>query len=119
MDRIRLAVPTKGVDGISDVLSEVFARSPTFTYIDIENGEVKNVYIEENKAIELKQGAGPLVVKNLKDKEVDAVIAYELGPGAKTLLEMSGIQMIQMEAGTRVSESVKKAIKTYVASILN
>lgn len=94
-----------------DVVSDVFARAATFTFIDIVGGEVKEVKVEENAASRLKQGTGPIVAKNLKEKTVDVVVAGELGPGAATLLEMSGIRMVKVTPGVKVSKAVEKALK--------
>lgn len=113
MKTVRLAVPTTGSRGMRDVVSEVFARAATFTIIDVVDGEVKEVRVEENAATGLKQGAGPIVAKTLKEGEVDLVVAGELGPGAKTLLEMSGIRMVLVAPGVKVSEAVEKALKDF------
>jgi len=113
MRTIRLAVPTKGDSRMKDVVSDVFARAPTFTYIDIVEGEVNNIRVEVNKAMDLAQGTGPLVAKNLKDNGVNIVVASEVGPGAKTLLEMSGIRMIQVESGIRVSKALEQVLKMH------
>jgi len=111
MKAVRLAVPTKGDRGMRDVVSDVFARAPTFTIIDIVDGKVKEVRSEENTASALKQGTGPIVARDLKEKGVDVVVAGEFGPGAKTLLKMNGIRMVQVEPGVKVSEAVKKVLR--------
>lgn len=113
MRKIRLALPTRGNSRMKDVVSDVFARAPTFTYIDIVEGEVNNIRVEVNKAVDLAQGTGPLVAKNLKDNGVNVVVASEVGRGAKTLLEMIGIRIIQVESGVRVSKAVKQVLKTH------
>lgn len=94
-----------------DVVSDVFARAATFTFIDIVNGEVKEVRVEENTASGLKQGTGPIVAKNLTEKGVDIIVAGELGPGASTLMQMSGIKMVMVAPGVKVSKAVEKALK--------
>ena len=113
MKTLRLAVPTKGDRGMKDVISNVFSRAATFTFIDVVDGEVKEVRVEENTASSLKQGTGPIVAKTLNEKGVDIVVAGELGPGAKTLLEMSGIRMIHVESGVRVSKAVEQVLKMH------
>jgi predicted Fe-Mo cluster-binding NifX family protein len=110
MSTLRLVVPTKGPQGIRDTLSDVFARAVTFTLIDVEDGVVKHVTVEENTASDLRQGTGPVVVKNLKEKGVDILIAGEVGPGAVTLLEMSGIRMIRVEPGIKVRDALTEAL---------
>ena len=94
-----------------ETVSNIFAKAPTFTFIDVVNGKIDKVTVEENTAAGLLQGTGPIVMKNLKDKGVDIVIAGEVGPGAKTLMEFSGIERIKVEPGLRVSKAVKKALK--------
>jgi predicted Fe-Mo cluster-binding NifX family protein len=110
MKTLRLALPTKGDRGMKDMISDIFARAATFTIIDIVEGEVKEVRVEENKASGLKQGTGPIVARDLKEKGVDVVIAGELGPGAKTLLDMSGITMVRVSPGVKVKEAVAEAL---------
>jgi len=111
MKTLKLVVPTKGDRGMRDVVSDVFSRAVYFTIIDVVDGEIKEVTVEENTASGLKQGTGPIVAKTLRDKGVDIVVAGELGPGARTLLEMGGIGMIQVNPGIKVSVAVKKALR--------
>jgi predicted Fe-Mo cluster-binding NifX family protein len=108
MKSVKIAVPTKGDRGTRDVVSDVFARAPTFTIIEVVDGEVRNVAVEENPAANLKQGAGPVVAKMLKEKGVNVVASGEMGPGATTLLEMSGIRMVQVDPGVKVKDVLEK-----------
>ena len=39
------------------------------------------------------------------------VVAGELGPGAATLLEMSGIRIFRVAPGVKVSKAVEKALR--------
>jgi len=57
----------------------------------------------------LLYGTGPIVDKMLKEKGLD--IVGELGPGAKTLLEMDGIRMIQAASGVKVKDALAEALK--------
>ncbi len=59
----------------------------------------------------LLYGTGPIVDKMLKEKGVDIVVVGELGPGAKTLLEMDGIKMIQAASGVKVKDALAEALK--------
>jgi predicted Fe-Mo cluster-binding NifX family protein len=111
MKTLKIAVPTKGNREMKDVISDVFSRAATFTFINVVEGEVKEVMVEENKASELKQGTGPIVAQTLKEKGVDVVVACEFGPGAKTLLDMSGIKMVRVASGAKVKEAVTEALK--------
>lgn len=110
MNDYLLAIPTMRKQEMDDVVSRVFARAPTFTFIHVSNGEVVNVEVEVNEEAELKQGSGPIVAKKMKDRGVDAVITGELGPGVRTVLEMNEIQMIQVEPGSEVRQALDKAL---------
>lgn len=111
MKTLRLALPTKGNNGMKDLISDIFARAVYFTFIDVVDGEIKEVRVEKNRASGLKQGAGPIAAKNLREKSVDVVVSGELGPGAKTLLEMSGIRMVQVAPDIGVKEALTEAVK--------
>lgn len=110
MTRLRIAVATKGREGLGDIVSEVFGRANNFTIIDVEEGAIKNVKVLENPAVSYQHGAGPIVVKTLIDLNVDLVIAPEFGPGASTLLEQHKIEKTSMKAGTIVSEAIRKTL---------
>lgn len=109
-ERLRLAVPTKGSRGMKDSVSEVFAKALTFTIIDVVDGKVGEVRVEENNALGLTQGVGPVVMKNLRDKGVNIAVVGEVGPGARTLMELSGIRMVQVKPGLKVSKAVEQAL---------
>jgi len=114
MTTLRLALPTEGDRGMRDAVSDVFARAAAFTLVEVADGEVKEVRVEENTASSLKQGAGPLVTKTLKEKGVEVVVAGELGSGARTLLEMSGIRAVRVDPGTKVKDALDEALKQLV-----
>ncbi|MCW3989728.1 MAG: hypothetical protein NWE88_06605 [Candidatus Bathyarchaeota archaeon] len=107
-----IAVPTEGDRGVRDRVSSIFAKAPFFTFIEVIDKQRGEIIVQENDAAKLAQGTGPLVMKNLKDRGVDVVLAGEVGPGAKTLMEISGIRLWKIEAGTKVSEAVSRYIES-------
>jgi predicted Fe-Mo cluster-binding NifX family protein len=111
MKPLRLAIPSIGIKGMREVVSPVFAKAPVFTVIDIVEGEVKELRKEKNPASDLKQGSGPIAAKNLKDMGVDVIVTGEMGPGARTLMEISGIKVIMVEPGIKVSDAIATALK--------
>jgi predicted Fe-Mo cluster-binding NifX family protein len=110
LEKLRIAIPTKGQGGLEDVVSDVFGRANTFTVIDVEKNGVKNVKVLENPAVSYEYGAGPIVVKMLIDSGVNVVIAAEFGPGVSTLLDQHKVTKITVHAGSSVSESLKNAL---------
>ena len=110
MERLRIAVPTEAHGGLEDVVSEVFGRAKTFTIVDVENEEVKNVQVIDNPAASYEHGAGPVVVKTLSDLKVDSVISSELGPGASTLLKHCKISHFSAKPTAKVALVLKEAL---------
>jgi len=111
LNRIRIAIPTKGDKGVEDIVSDVFGRSETFTIVDISDGTIRNVKVVKNPAASYKHGAGPIVVKMLADMEVTAVTAREFGLGASTLLDQNNIKKFEVKADTPVREAIKTVLK--------
>ncbi len=110
MRKLRIAVPTKTHSGLEDVVSEVFGKAKTFTIVDVEDGEVKNVQVIDNPAASYEYGAGPVAVKTLADLKVNLVMAAEFGPGASSLLEQHDIKKVSVKPNTKVADSIKEAL---------
>ena len=111
LNRIKIAIPTKGDKGMEDVVSDVFGKSETFTIIDISDGSIRSVKVVKNPAASYKHGAGPIVVKMLADMEVTAVAAREFGLGASTLLDQNNIKKCKVKADIPVREATKTMLK--------
>ena len=107
-----IAVPTEGDRGVRDRVSGIFAKAPFFTFVEVVDKQRGEISVQKNEASKLAQGTGPIVMKNLKDRGVDVILASDVGPGAKTMMEMSGIRLWKVEAGTKIS----KAISQYIES---
>ena len=108
---MKIAIPTKSDKGLEDIVSDVFGRAKTFTILEICDGSVVNVEVVDNTAFGYKHGAGPIAVKMLADKNVNAVAARELGVGASTLLEMNKIEKIKLKANITLQEVVPNILK--------
>lgn len=107
-----IAIPTEGDRGMRDRVSGIFAKAPFFTFVEVIDSRRGEISVQENEASKLAQGTGPLVMKNLKDRGVDVVLAGKMGPGAKTLMEISGIRIWKIEAGTIISEAISRYIES-------
>ncbi len=106
---MRIAVATN-TGGLEDVVSQVFARAPTFTIVDIEDGKVRDVRVMQNPAAAAGGGAGIQAAQVLINEGVQAIVAGNFGPNASGLLAQAGISMIS-SPGTRVEDAVKSAEK--------
>ena len=113
MKKFRIAVPTKTHAGLEDIVSEVFGKTKTFTVVDIEDGEVKNVQVVDNPAASYEYGSGPVAVKTLADLKVNYVTATEFGPGASSLLEQHNIQKLSAKPNTKVADFIKENLAKF------
>ena len=110
VSKSRIAIPTKELGGLEDVVSAVFGRANSFTIVDVEEGVIKNVKVLKNPAVTYQHGAGPIVVKMLIDDGVNTVVAAEFGPGVLTLLDQHKVTRITVSAGTTVAQSIKELL---------
>ena len=111
LGKLRIAVATKGNDGLEDVVSDVFGRAKTFTIVDVEDEQIKGDSILENPGVSYKHGAGPIVAKMLVDNCVNMVIAYVLGFGAEGLLKQHKIEHVSINPNTKVETAVREVIR--------
>ena len=110
MDKIRIAIATTEDKGMEDKLSKVYGKAKTFTIIDVENGEFKNVRIIDNPGANYNQGSGPIASKTLAEIKTDVVIAAQLGPGAEELLRRHNIRTILVDVKCTVAEALEEAL---------
>ena len=108
MEKIKIAIPTNEKGGISDTVSDVFGRAKTFTLIDLEGKEIKDIEIVQNTDTSYKHGAGPITVKILVDMKVNKVIAGEVGIGVSSLLKEFQVEKIDITPNTTVMNAIKK-----------
>ena len=111
MEKLKIAIPTKAYAGLEDTVSEVFGKAKTFTIVEIENGQVKNVRVIDNPAASYDYGSGPVVAKTLADLKVNRVMAAELGPGAAGLLEHYHIRKVSVKANIKVADAIKENLE--------
>ncbi|MCD6408738.1 MAG: NifB/NifX family molybdenum-iron cluster-binding protein [Candidatus Verstraetearchaeota archaeon] len=111
-ERIRIAVMTQGSGGLDDLVSPVFARAPTITFVDVENGEIVNVAVERNPTASAPRGAGIAAVQFLISKGASVALAGQFGPWASSTASQMGIKLLSIPPGTKVRDAVQR----YLAS---
>jgi predicted Fe-Mo cluster-binding NifX family protein len=110
VSKTRIAVATNGRRGLEDSVSEVFGKAKTFTIIDLEDGEVKDVQVVDNPAASYRYGSGPVASKTLADLKVNSVMATQFGPGASGLLEHHNIGTISVRRNKKVAACIREAL---------
>ncbi len=106
---MKIAISTNS-GGLEDTVSPVFARAPTFTIAEVENGKIKDVRVMQNPAAMAGGGAGIQAAQLLVNEGVQAVVAGNFGPNSSGILAQAGISMIS-SPGTKVEDAVKSAEK--------
>ncbi len=113
---MRIAVSTTS-GGLDDRVSEVFGRAVSFTIVDVEDGEIKNVEVVRNDFAVRGGGAGIAVSQFLADKGVEVVLTGNVGPNALSVLQSAGIKVYRA-GGMKVKEAVEKFLKGELEQIL-
>jgi len=88
---MKIAISSTG-KSINDNVSDVFARCPYFIIVEIEDQKIKNTEEIENENKEQMSGAGVSVAQLIAEKDVNAVIAKNIGPRALDVLKQFNIK---------------------------
>jgi len=106
---MKIAISTTS-GGLEDKISEVFGRAESFTIVEVEDGEIKNVEVVKNEFAEKEGGVGASVSQFLVDKGVEVVLTENIGPNALTVLNSAGVKVYRA-GGLNVKEAIEKFLK--------
>ncbi len=90
---------------MSAQVDERFGRAPWFVLYDTESGKFEAV---SNPSVNVSHGAGPQTVNLLRNRGVGKVITGRVGPNARSVLEASGIEVVEGASGISVKEAVER-----------
>ena len=105
---MKIVISSNGKD-LTDNVSEVFARCPYFIIAEIENEKIQKVETVENKSANQLGQAGISVAKLMAEKNVNVVIAGNIGPRSFDILRQFNIEVYKGEG--KVKEVLEKFIK--------
>ena len=108
--KLVIAIPTRGRNGLDDVVDEVFARTPYFTIVEASEEGCRVKEVIENEFKNLSHGVGPIIVKLLRDRGVNVIAAPEIGYGVEELIRELGIKHYKVEPGARVKNVIESII---------
>ena len=108
--RLRVAIACQGRGGLDDLVSPMFGRCPTFTIVDVEEGEIKNVQVIQNQAMYVPHGAGIAAVQTLANLGVRLILAGRFGPWASQATMQFGIQTIAVPPGIKVKDAIYRYV---------
>ena len=106
---MRIAVATVN-GGLDDIVNVQFGRTPTFTIVDVEDGEIKNVKVIQNPYSSAPSGAGVQISQMIINENCNVVIAGNIGPNSYEILSMGGVDM-RNGSGLTVREAVERYLR--------
>jgi len=107
-EKVKVAVPTMGSNGLDEHVSEHFGRAPTFTVVDMATNEVKVI---PNTSEHMGGSGYPPEI--MASAGVEVMLCSGLGPRAIGMFEQCGIEVYVGASGT-----VRDAIQAWQAGRL-
>ena len=105
----KIAFPTGETGGLDDRVYSRFARAPTLTVVEVDDGfNVINVKVLKNPAVDVARGAAVRVAEILSAEGVSVVATPILGPNATAVLQNLGVKVVNVEANVTVKEALEK-----------
>ena len=114
-NRIRLAVPSETPGGLDAARSGHFGRSPSFTLVDLVNGEIAAVDFVENAPH--VQGGCMSPVLTLGENLVDAVIVAGIGQRPLLACVQAGIRVFAGEDRADVRSAVEAFVEMELSPV--
>lgn len=106
-----IGVPSFGAGGLASQLNPRFGRCDSFTFVTLEDGQIKEVKSVQNAAAGAMGGAGIQATQLIGNNGATEVIAGFLGPNAANSLNALGIKIYQ---APNQQLTVKDAIELYL-----
>ncbi len=105
---MRIAFAADTNEGLDSTISAHFGRCPYYVFVDVEDGEVRNVEVTENPFY-YDHGAPGQVPGFIANRGVDVMVSGGMGPRAIGFFEQLGVQ-----AATGASGRVRDVLKAYL-----
>ena len=107
---MRIAIPSTSPEGLSSEVSSHFGRAPYYTFVDIEEGEIKNVEVVPVPF----ENHGPGDLPNfVKEHGGEVVIAYGMGHRAVDFFQQLGVDVVTGAMG-----KIEDVVKAFIHEIL-
>ncbi|NVM37596.1 MAG: NifB/NifX family molybdenum-iron cluster-binding protein [Candidatus Lokiarchaeota archaeon] len=106
-----IAIPSMGNGGLNDEMSPRFGRCASFTFVEVENNEIKAVKTVPNHAADAMGGAGVQATQIIGNNGANAIIVGFLGPNAASGLNALNIQIFQ---APNKAITIKEVMNLYI-----
>jgi predicted Fe-Mo cluster-binding NifX family protein len=108
--RFKIGVANQGPGELDDMVSPMFGRCPSFTIVEIEGKEIKNVKVLPNQYVSSPSGVGIAVVQMLANEGVKYILAGRFGPNVSAVSGQLGIQMVMVPPGVSIRDAINQFI---------
>ena len=105
---MKIIIPSQK-DEVNSEVSEVFGRAPFFLLFEIKDNQYKLIETIKNTNANTKGGVGAMAAKTIAEKKAKILIAKNIGPHAKDVLNQFDIKII--EAKNKIIESINDLMK--------
>jgi len=113
----RIAIPSNGQGGLDGTRAGHFGHCDVFTFVDVENGEIKEVSTLQNQ--EHAQGGCMVPVNLLSENRVTALIVGGIGMRPLMGFKQVGIDVYHDDQRAEIEPVVKDLIAGNLAEITN
>ncbi len=107
---MKICIASDSNGGLDDTVSSQFGRCPSFTVVEIEGDEIKNVYTIPNPGASAASGAGMQAGQAVVNEGCKVLIAGAIGPNSAQVLTLGNVEMRTSEP-IKIKEAVEKYIK--------
>ncbi|HMK61963.1 MAG TPA: NifB/NifX family molybdenum-iron cluster-binding protein [Dissulfurispiraceae bacterium] len=115
MARIRIAIPSEGEGGLDGIRSGHFGHCEVFTFVDVEDGMIKNVSTIPN--VGHTQGGCMVPVTLLANHNVNALIVGGIGMRPLMGFRQVGIQVYHEDRTAQIRPVVEDLIAGNIPAI--
>jgi len=113
----RIAIPSNGQGGLDGTRAGHFGHCDVFTFIDVENGEIKEVSVLQNQ--EHAQGGCMVPVNLLSDNRVTALVVGGIGMRPLMGFKQVGIDVYHDDQRAEIEPVVRDLIADKLKEITN
>jgi len=115
MAQIRIAIPSEGQGGLDGIRSGHFGHCSVFTFVDVEDGAIKEVSTIPN--VEHTQGGCMVPVALLAEHKVNALIVGGIGMRPLMGFRQVGIQVYHEDKTLQIRPLVEDMINGKIPAI--
>jgi cation diffusion facilitator family transporter len=106
-EKIKVGIPIVEDRGLESIASGHFGNAPLFAFIEIEKGQIGNVYVKVNEAAKLSRKKGITAAQFLVNEKVDTAVAGDIGEGPFHLLNDSLVRIYYLPEPVKIEEAIR------------